>query len=99
MPTPADQLKSLDLTVYSAGWCPDCRRFDAWLSENKVGHKKVLIDQDESAAAYLEAQTGKRAIPFVLVNGKAWVRGYHKEHPMRFSPELFVTEALAAANG
>jgi len=99
MPTPAEQLASLQLTVYSATWCPDCTRFDNWLKANNIAHKKVLIDKEEGAAEYLESQTGKRAIPFVKVNDKAWVRGYHKEEPSRFVAEKFVTEALAAAKG
>jgi hypothetical protein len=44
----------------------------------------------------LEAETGKRAIPFVLVDGRHWVRGYHKELPQRFDPKLFLSELRQA---
>ena len=93
---PADQLSGIRMQVYSAAWCGDCRRLKAWLEANKVVYETVPIDEREDAAAFLEAQTGKRAIPFVLVNGTSWVRGYHKESPMGFDPTLFVKEIVAA---
>lgn len=94
--SPIDSLKNIDLRVYSATWCPDCRRLDKWLAESGVAHVKVDIETVEGAAEKLERETGKRAIPFVLVEGKTWVRGYHKELPQRFDPELFVQELLQA---
>jgi glutaredoxin len=92
-------LEPLDLQVYSAEWCPDCRRLDRWLSESGVKHTKVDIEAVQGAAEKLEQETGKRAIPFVLVNGLRWTRGYHKELPQRFDPDLFVRELLEAAQG
>jgi mycoredoxin len=90
-----DDLKALDLEVYSAAWCPDCRRLEAWLAQHDVAHRKVDIETVPGAAEKLEAETGKRAIPFVLVDGGRWVRGYHKELPQRFDGDLFVEELLA----
>lgn len=95
MPTPAD-LSGLDLQVYSAGWCPDCRRLEAWMAQHAVPHTKVDIELEDGAAERLEAETGKRAIPFILVNGKRWVRGYHRELPQRLDPALLLQELLAA---
>ena len=91
-----DDLAGLDLAVYSATWCPDCRRLEAWLTEHGVRHTKVDIETVPGAAERLEAETGKRAIPFVLVDGRRWVRGYHKELPQRLSGDLLVEELLAA---
>jgi len=90
-------IKSLDLQVYSATWCPDCRRLERWLDEAAVPYTKVDIETVEGAAERLERETGKRAIPFILVNGKAWVRGYHRELPQRLDPDLLARELLAAA--
>jgi glutaredoxin len=90
-------LQGLDLQVFSATWCGDCRRLDRWLAENQVAHTKVDIETTPDAAERLERETGKRAIPFMLVNGTRWVRGYHRERPSRFDPELLVKEILAAA--
>jgi glutaredoxin len=92
-----DDLKGLDLAVYSATWCPDCRRLEAWLADHKIVHTKVDIETVPGAAEKLEAETGKRAIPFVLVGGQRWVRGYHKELPQRLDGNLLVEELLAAA--
>ncbi|MFZ1376384.1 MAG: glutaredoxin family protein [Geothrix sp.] len=89
-------LEGLELAVYSATWCPDCRRLEAWLAEHRVVHTKVDIETVPGAAEKLEAETGKRAIPFVLVNGGRWVRGYHKELPQRLDGDLLVEELLAA---
>ncbi|MBS1784766.1 MAG: glutaredoxin family protein [Acidobacteria bacterium] len=96
MATPKD-LAGLDLTIYSAGWCPDCRRLESWMQREGLHFPVVDIESEEGAAERLERETGKRAIPFALVNGRTWVRGYHKELPTRFDPSLFVQEVLEAA--
>lgn len=98
MATLAD-LQGLELQVFSATWCGDCRRLERWLAENPVKHTKVDIETTPGAAERLERETGKRAIPFILVNGTRWVRGYHRELPARFDPELLVKELLEAAKG
>lgn len=92
-----EALAGLDLAVYGAAWCPDCRRLEAWLAAEGVPHRKVDIEAEPGAAEKLEAETGKRAIPFVLVNGRRWVRGYHKELPQRLDGDLLVAELRAAA--
>ncbi|HJV90529.1 MAG TPA: glutaredoxin family protein [Holophagaceae bacterium] len=93
---PIQELAKLDLQVYTATWCPDCRRLDAWLKDQGVPHAKVDIELEDGAAEKLEAETGKRAIPFILVNGKRWVRGYHKELPQKLDPALLIRELLEA---
>jgi len=85
-----------DLAVYSATWCGDCRRLKRFLDSTGVAHRVVDIEADPAAAEKLEAETGKRAIPFVLVDARQWVRGYHKELPARFDPQLFLAELRAA---
>jgi len=91
-----DGLEGLDLAVYGATWCPDCRRLEAWLAGQGVTYRKVDIEAEPGAAEKLETETGKRAIPFVLVNGRRWVRGYHKELPQRLDGDLLVEELVAA---
>ena len=88
-----------DLAVYSEHTCPDCKRFEHWAKQNGVKTRTILISEDSAAAEKLERETGKMAVPFLLVDGKRWVRGYHKELPSRFSAELLVSELKAAVGG
>jgi glutaredoxin len=90
-------LKPLDLQVFSAEWCPDCRRLERWLTDHGVAFTKVDIETVAGAAERLEAETGKKAIPFILVNGKTWVRGYHREVPQKLDPDMLIQELRAAA--
>ena len=85
-----------DLAVYTATWCPDCTRLKRWLAGSGIVTHDVNIDDVDGAAEKLEEETGKRAIPFVLVDGGNWVRGYHKELRNRFDPELFMKELRQA---
>ena len=91
-----DFLAGHDLAVYAAKWCPDCTRLKRWLAGTKIDVREVDIEAVDGAAEKLEEETGKRAIPFVLVDGKRWVRGYHKELATRFDPALFLTELRSA---
>jgi glutaredoxin 3 len=91
----SDDLRFLSghrLTVYSSNGCPDCTRLDRWLRQSGIEHGEVKIDEEPDAADKLERETGKQAVPFVLVDGKRWVRGYHRELPGRFDPRLFLAE-------
>lgn len=94
-----DFLKDHTLAVYSANWCPDCQRLDRWMQEKNLPHQDVNIDRDEAAAEKLEQETGKQAIPFILVDGTTWVRGYHAEERSRFSESKLVAELRAAVGG
>lgn len=85
-----------ELAVYGATWCPDCRRLERWLDEHGVAHSNVDIDSVDGAAEKLEEETGKRAVPFILVDATKWVRGYHKEMPGRFDPRVLVAELKSA---
>lgn len=91
-----DFLKGHDLCVYSETWCPDCTRFKHWARTSGVTTREILISEHPEAAEKLENETGKMAVPFVLVDGKAWVRGYHKELPGRFSEARLLAELRAA---
>ncbi|MDR2696923.1 MAG: glutaredoxin family protein [Holophagales bacterium] len=88
------ELQNKELQVYTAAWCPDCRILDRWWAANDIQHSKVDIETAEGAAEKLEQETGKRAIPFILVNGKRWVRGYHRELPSRFDADILIKELL-----
>ncbi len=63
---------------------------------NQVPHDEILIDQEAGAAEKLESETGKQAVPFILVDGKKWVRGYHREERSRFSGSKLLAELREA---
>ena len=84
------------LEVYSFQGCPDCSRLARWMDSFGVQHEKVDIHALPEAAERLERETGKQAVPFILVDGKRWVRGYHKELPTRFDAKLLLEELRGA---
>lgn len=89
-------LQGHEVVVYSEAWCPDCTRLDRWAAQKGLAWPKVLLSSTPGAAEKLENETGKRAVPFLLVDGKTWVRGYHKELPGRFDERTLLAELQAA---
>ena len=56
------------ITIYSAGWCPDCRRVKNFLIERGVEFQEVDIDKDEeSEELVLRVNHGKRKVPTLKV--------------------------------
>ncbi len=64
------------LTVYSSTWCPDCRQAKSFLDEHNVEFELIEIDKVDGAAELLEKQTGKRGIPYFVLDDERWVRAY-----------------------
>lgn len=59
------------ITLYTTGWCPDCRRTKAFLKERGVAYREVNIEEDESAEEIvLRENNGKRKVPTLEVNGR-----------------------------
>lgn len=85
-----------DLLVYSTEWCPDCARLRRFLDNAGVKYRELSIDDDDAAAEKLERETGKRGVPYILIDGKRWVRGYHKEVTSRFVPAMLLAELESA---
>jgi mycoredoxin len=56
------------ITIYSTGWCPDCRRAKAFLRERGFRFQEVNIEEDpESEAIVLRANDGRRKVPTLKV--------------------------------
>jgi glutaredoxin len=56
------------ITMYSAGWCPDCRRVKNFLKERGVEFHEVDIDRDEeSEELVLRVNNGRRKVPTLKV--------------------------------
>jgi len=87
-----DELNARELVVYSTTWCPDCRRLKQHLEGYGVEYREIDIDADAEAAKHLQAKTGRTAIPYVEVDGRCMVRGWHDEKPGRWDDDLFLAE-------
>lgn len=58
--------ESLDITIYGAHWCPDCRRSKQFLGEHQIPYRWIDIEQDKAGEEYvLKKNDGKRIIPTI----------------------------------
>ena len=69
------QLFSMQITVYSAAWCPDCREAKRFLAMHSIPFREIDIETTPGAAEEVIRQTGKRAIPQFVIDGE-WVQPY-----------------------
>ena len=59
------------ITIYSTGWCPDCRRAKSFLRERGVEFDEVNIEEDsEAEEIVLRANHGRRRVPTVKVGDR-----------------------------
>ncbi len=65
----------MDLVVYSAFWCPDCRIAKRFLAEHNIPFKDIDIETTPGAVEEIIQRTGKRAIPQFVIDGE-WVQPY-----------------------
>ena len=65
----------MELTVYTAFWCPDCRIAKRFLKEHGIPFKEIDIETTPGAAEEVVRRTGKRAIPQFVIDGE-WVQPY-----------------------
>jgi mycoredoxin len=67
----------MEVVVYSAPWCPDCRVAKRFLQGNNIPFKDVDIESTPGAADEVVARTGKRAIPQFVIDGE-WMQPYRQ---------------------
>jgi len=65
----------MNLTVYSAFWCPECREAKRFLARHNIPYKEIDIELTPGAAEEVVKKTGKRAIPQFVIDGE-WVQPY-----------------------
>jgi glutaredoxin len=65
----------MELLVYSASWCRDCREAKRFLAAHSIPFTEIDIENTLGAVEAVIAQTGKRAIPQFVLNGK-WIQPY-----------------------
>jgi glutaredoxin len=54
------------IVMYSASWCPDCKRSKKLLEENGVGYALVDIGKDNQAFLFVEKLTHRVKIPTLV---------------------------------
>jgi mycoredoxin len=65
----------MELLLYSASWCRDCREAKRFLATHNIEYKEIDIEVTPGAADEVMANVGKRAIPQFVIDGK-WVQPY-----------------------
>ena len=65
----------MELILYSAWWCPDCRTAKRFLEKHGIAYTNIDIETTPGAADEVVRQTGKRAIPQFVIDGR-WVQPY-----------------------
>ena len=65
----------MEITVYSALWCPDCREAKRFLDRHELPYTDINIETTPGAADEVVKRTGKRAIPQFVIDGE-WVQPY-----------------------
>ena len=65
----------MELTVYSAAWCPDCREAKRFLAKHNIPYKDIDIETTPGAVDEVIKHTGKQAIPQFVIDGE-WVQPY-----------------------
>ena len=65
----------MEILVYSAPWCPDCRTAKRFLEKHGLTYTEINIEATPGAADEVIRRTGKRAIPQFVINGE-WVQPY-----------------------
>jgi mycoredoxin len=65
----------MDVRVYTAAWCRDCRAAKQFLDSHGIAYTEINVDTNPAASAELMKQVGKRAIPQIVINGE-WFQPY-----------------------
>ena len=65
----------MDILVYSARWCPECRTAKRFLDKHSIPYTDIDIEATPGAAAEVIRHVGKRAIPQFVIDGQ-WVQPY-----------------------
>jgi mycoredoxin len=65
----------MELILYSASWCRDCREAKRFLATHSIPFKEIDIENTPGAAEEVLANVGKRAIPQFVLDGK-WIQPY-----------------------
>jgi mycoredoxin len=65
----------MELIVYAAPWCHDCREAKRWLAKHNISFKEINVEEVPGAAEEVLRHVGKRAIPQFVIDGR-WIQPY-----------------------
>jgi glutaredoxin len=65
----------MELIVYTAPWCRDCREAKRFLDAHAIPYREVDIEVTPGAAELVLANVGKKAIPQFVIDGR-WIQPY-----------------------
>lgn len=65
----------MEIILYSAFWCPDCREAKRFLRSHNIPYKEIDIETVPGAAEEVVKRTGRRSIPQLVIDGE-WVQPY-----------------------
>jgi mycoredoxin len=66
---------AMQVTVYSAPWCPDCREAKRFLDSHKIPYTDINVETTPGAIDEVVKHAGKQAIPQFVIDGE-WVQPY-----------------------
>jgi glutaredoxin len=58
-----------DLVLYSAVWCPYCKRAKEWLADNKIAYRDCDVEKEAACTAHMQAME-TRGVPVMVYKGK-----------------------------
>ncbi len=59
----------MDVQVYTASWCRDCRAAKQFLETHGIAYTEIDIDANPAASDEVMRHVGKRAIPQMVIDG------------------------------
>jgi mycoredoxin len=65
----------VQILVYSASWCRDCREAKRFLDANHIPYTEIDVEEEPDALEEVVAHVGRRAIPQFVIDGE-WVQPY-----------------------
>jgi mycoredoxin len=65
----------MDVQVYTAAWCRDCRAAKQFLDSNGIAYTEIDVDLNPAASEEVLRHAGKRAIPQLVIDGE-WFQPY-----------------------
>ncbi len=65
----------MDVRLYTAAWCRDCRSAKRFLESHGISYTEIDVDADPAAFEEITRHMGKRAIPQMVIDGE-WFQPY-----------------------